>query len=144
MSFEPFEFERLGRSHATAIAIALVWLVCLLAVSLFDASFVFVGIVLLCTFPALWDVFSNAKAGAKVSETHFSWYSGKAMANVTLDEIDAVQFMTRLDLTVRVVVVLKTGKKVRLPPESTPPHKALQACLDSLNVKTERHHFSLM
>lgn len=144
MSFAPYEFERSGRNHTTVIVLTTVWSVCWLAVWKFDASLIFIGLVLMCTIPALWDVVSNTRAGVRLNETTFFWYSGKACADVNLDEIDMVQFMTRLDLTVRVVVVLKTGKKVRLPPESTPPHKALQARLASLDVKTERHHFSLM
>ncbi len=52
---------------------------------------------------------------------------------------------TRLDFSVRASVVLADGgRKIRLPYESTPPHKALEAALLARGIAVQRHHFSLI
>ncbi len=121
-----------------------VWLCCVLGVVILNVSLWIVGFVLVFTLPALWDMWTHAKAGLHLSDQTLAWYTGRAKADVALVEIDHIEFVTRLDFTVRVVVVLKTGGKLRLPQESTPPHKPLQDACESLNLRTERHHFATL
>lgn len=139
-----YSFERRGRHAITGIVIVIVWILCLLAIVIFDAVIWFVALMLVFTLPAVWDMVRNAVAGLTLTDQSFSWFSGKARADVALSEIDKMRFVTRLDMTVRVEVVLTSGRKLRLPPESTPPHKPLQEAFDGLGIRTERHHFSLL
>ena len=56
--------------------------------------------------------------------------------------IDYVRFDTRWDFSVRVSVVLNSGKKIRLPDESTPPHKVLEPVFEQAGFRVDRHHFT--
>jgi hypothetical protein len=47
-------------------------------------------------------------------------------------------------MSVRATVVLKTGRKIKLPFEATPPHRALETALHARGITTERHHFTLI
>jgi|OM-RGC.v1.025294019 hypothetical protein len=96
------------------------------------------------TLPALWDLASGRDAGLSLDDGTLNWHSGRYTGTARLDEIDHVRFDTRLDLSVRVTLVMSGGEKTRLPQESCPPHKRLEAELQTLGVRTERHHFSLM
>ncbi len=144
MGDEPFTFSRSGRSNGTILAVALTWLCCVLALLVFDAAGWIIALILLFTLPALWDIWSARVAGAELTDTHLSWYSGRARVDLDLTEIDHIRLVTRLDLTVRAAAVLTSGRKLRLPPESTPPHKAFEDALHAREVRTERHHFSLL
>lgn len=139
-----FHFTRKGRSWATLIAIVITWLLCLIAWTVFDASGWIVGIVLAFSLPAVWDMYSARLAGASLSDSDLSWFSGDQSVTVPLSEIDHMRLVTRLDLSVRAAVVLKTGRKMRLPPESTPPHQAFETALTESGLKVERHHFTFL
>ena len=61
-----------------------------------------------------------------------------------LATIDHVLFETRLDFSVRVTIVRPDGKKLRIPPDTLPHHKDLEAELDARGVTTKRRHFTLI
>jgi hypothetical protein len=73
-----------------------------------------------------------------------TWYSGRRRATLDWSEVTHVRFDTRLDFSVRATVLLTGGRKVRLPYESTPPDKLMEAALNAHGISTERHHFSLI
>ena len=56
---------------------------------------------------------------------------------------DVVRLDRSWDFTIRAIVVLQTGRKLRLPMESTPPAEALAAALEARQIPHERNPFSL-
>ena len=144
MGANDYAFIRDGRTLTTVITVAGVWLAALLAWLIIDAAPWIIAIILLFTLPAIWDVYSGTKATLRLTDTSLSWSSGKRHAEVAYSEIDHIRLDTRLDFTVRASAVLHTGQKIRLPQDATPPHKTLEAELHARNIKTQRHHFSLL
>lgn len=140
----PYTYARSARNWATLLAVLGVWLAACVAYLVFDAALWIVGVVLLFTLPGIWDLWTGNRAGATLGQQALAWYSGRRHAEVPLDEIDHVRLVTRLDMSVRAVVVLHTGRKLRLPPEATPPHKAFEAALGAHGVSCQRHHFSFL
>ena len=139
-----YRFVRKGRSWSTLIAVGVTWLFCIVAVVLVQAAWWLVGIILLFTFPALWDLWSGRQAGAELTSDKLTWYSGRRVAEVDLIDIDHVRFVTRLDLTVRAAVVMVSGRKLRLPQEATPPVSEFEAALSEHGIRSERHHFTFL
>ena len=144
MAAEPYRFVRHGRSRATLIAVGLAWVLCLVAALVFAAALWIVGLVLLFTLPALWDIWSGRTAGAEITARGLRWFSGRRSVDVARSEIDHVRLVTRPDLSVRAAVVLASGRKLRLPAEATPPHRAFVAALVAHGIRTERHHFTVL
>lgn len=141
---EPYRFERTGRTRQTAVALAAVWAVMGALVLFLDAAFWVLAIPALFTLPAIWDLISDRRAGMEIGEDTIRWHSGRSEGEVVFGRIDKVRFDTRLDLSVKVSIVLVSGRRLRLPQESVPPWRELEAVLSERGIATERHHFSLM
>ena len=144
MDAERFSYCRSGRNAATLLAVAGVWLVLTGAVVLVDASAWLMGALALFTLPALWDLWRNPAAGLRFTPEALTWFTGARDAEVAWREIEKVRLETRLDFSVRASVVLRSGSRIRLPYESTPPHALLEAALNARGIRTERHHFLLI
>ncbi len=140
---DAFTYQRQARNRATGIVLFGMWGALLAAWVFFHAAPLVVGVLGLCTLPALWDLVINPSAGLKLSDHTLSWHSGNRTGQVALAEIDRIRVDTRLDFSVRATVILRSGRKIRLPFEATPPHHSFDAALSARSVKTERHHFSL-
>ena len=139
-----YSFARHGRSRAVVVTVALVWGGLVLGWVLLDVIGWILAFVALFTLPALWDLWRDPTSGLTLSETTLGWHAGRRSVRLRLDEIDHVRLDTRLDFSVRATAVLKTGRKLRLPAESTPPHHQFEAALQDRGVRTQRHHFTLM
>ena len=143
MTAPEFSFTRHGRSNRAAFALIATYVLIALAMALFDAAWWLMAIIALFTLPALWDYWRDTTAGLSLGEVQLTWYSGTRRGHLDLDEIDFMRFDTRWDLSVRVSAVLKTGKRIRLPYESLPPHKILERECEARHVRVERHHFTV-
>lgn len=139
-----FTYHRQGRNRRTAISITLIWLGLLFIWIGLEAAPWIVLLLGLFTLPAVWDYVTDPPSGLSLSDDQIHWHSGKREASVGLDEIELVRLDTRLDFSVRVTLVLKTGAKVRLPFESTPPDQPMEEALNARGVATRRTHFQLM
>lgn len=144
MAAEPFAYHRMGRNRATLWAVVAVWSVLALAIVTVDAAPWLMGLVSLFTLPAVWELLTNPAAGLQMDDRRLHWFSGKRAATLGWSEVDHMRLDTRLDFSVRATAVLTSGRKIRLPYEATPPHKAFEAALQGLGIRTERHHFSLV
>ncbi len=133
-----------GRSPRTAAVVGVVWLALLALWLILDATPWIVAFLALFTLPACWDLLTNPPSGLTLTADSVRWHSGKRHASVKLEEIDHVRLDTRLDFSVKVTLVLKTGAKLRLPFEATPPHLQLEQAFEAQGIKTRRHHFQLM
>ncbi len=144
MNDDTFTFRRTARNWPTLVAVLAVWGALILAYLVFEASGWIVGILGLFTLPAVYDLGRNPTAGVTLNSDRLDWYSGRVHAGLDLSEIDHIRLDTRLDFSVRATAVLHSGRKIRLPFESTPPHRPFEEVLNANGVKTVRHHFSLM
>ncbi|MEM6311337.1 MAG: hypothetical protein AAF754_14945 [Pseudomonadota bacterium] len=139
---EPLAFARKGRTWTTLIALVGTWIVLLLIWLVLNAAWWIVLFFLLFTIPAARDIWVGTSAGSDLSRHGLRWYSGAQEVNVSLDDIDHVRLVTRLDTSVRAALVLFSGRKLRMPIESTPPHKDFERALLAHGVKVQRHHFT--
>lgn len=136
-------FTRQGRSGRHLLAVA-IWTALLAGLAFFLHAAAWLIIVLaLPLLPALWELWKNPQANLTLDDTQISWSIGAHNAATPLTDITKARLDTRWDLSVRVTLILQDGKKLRLPPQVTPPHRQLEAELQLRGVRTERHHFSV-
>ena len=109
-----------------------------------NAAWWIVAALALPTLPALWEVLTDRRAGLRLDDGMLRWHDGARTDHVALAALDHVRMDTRLDLSVRVTLVLRDGRRVRLPQACVPPHRALEATLAGAGVPTRRHHFGLL
>ncbi|MEM7321029.1 MAG: hypothetical protein AAF408_18650 [Pseudomonadota bacterium] len=136
-----YSFVRHNRSWKTIAAVLLVYTLIAGAILLLEARIWIVAPFALTTLPALWDLYHDTRAGLILDDIQLQWQTGERSAHIRLDEIEKMRFDTRWDFSVRVSACLKTGKKVRLPHECLPPHRALESEFQSRGLTVERHHF---
>ena len=141
---EPFEFVNRGRNRRTVFVLVLIYAALLAAVVFLQAAWWIAVLLALVTLPALWDLWSDRTAGLRLDGDGLHWYAGRRRASMALHEIDHMRFDTRLDFSVRVSAVQADRRRVRLPYEALPPHKALEAAFQGRGIRVERHHFSLL
>lgn len=133
-----------GRSWRTALVLALVWAGLIGMITLLDAApWIVLGLALF-TLPALWDFVSDRRSGLRLDAQALTWWSGARRGHVPLAQIRAVRFDRRLDLSMRVSLVLQDAGRIRLPQEALPEIERLEAALRASGVATERHPFSLL
>ncbi len=137
----PYTFTRRNRNSRTVVILIGVYAALLLLIIMFDAVWWLVGLLSLATLPALWDIVQDTSAGLQLEPDQLRWFTGKRQGEMKLSEIDFFRFDTRWDFSVRVSLVLHSGKKIRLPDESLPPHRDFQALLEQAGFRVERHHF---
>lgn len=136
------EFTRQGRTPQSVAILVAIYFVLVAAIILIDASrWLMAGLALL-TLPALWDLWRNPSAGLRLGADRLDWHTGQRRGTLDLQEIDHMRFDTRLDFSVRVTAVLKDRKRIRLPYEALPPHRALEAGFEARAIPVKRHHFT--
>ncbi len=140
---DPFSYTRSARRADGVAVVAVVWLVIALLVVLVDMVWWIAAPLVLVTLPAAWDIWQGRRAGLTLTRDHLSWFSGRITGDVALRDIDTVRFDTRLDLSVRVTLILKNKTKIRLPHDALPPHRDLEAALRARETACVRHHFAL-
>ncbi len=140
---EPFSFRRSGRNYRTAVVLICIYFILLALIIVVNAVWWLMAWLALPTLPALYDLIKNPQAGVDANASGISWFSGKRTASVEWDEVDYVRFDTRLDLSIRVSVVLKTGRQIRLPYESVPSDRRLEEALAALGISVRSQHFRI-
>jgi len=133
-----------GRNPRSVAVLVLLYSGILMALTYLEAAPWLMAIVVLITLPAVFDIAVNRRAGLTLDGARLAWFSGDTADEVALNQIRNVRFDTRLDLSVRVTVILLDGRKIRLPYDSLPPHRAFEKELVDQRVATERHHFNLV
>ncbi|KAA0909853.1 hypothetical protein FLO80_19545 [Aquicoccus porphyridii] len=139
-----FTHESHGRSRAALITLALTYATLIALVMLIDmAWWIALGFALF-TLPALWEFITNPRATLTLDDRGLGWQTRTTGDSLPLALIDKVRFDTRLDLSVRITLILRDGRKIRLPHAATPPHRPFEDLLKAHGIRTERHHFSLI
>lgn len=140
----PFVFEQQVRRPVTALVVLAIWAVLLAAWIWLEAALWLLVVIAVFTLPALRDLIRNPAAGLTLSDDKITWHTGRYEGAVELAELDHMRLDTRLDFSVRATAVLTTGRKIRLPFEATPPHRAFEAALEARGIRVKRFHFQLM
>ncbi|MEL7099855.1 MAG: hypothetical protein AAGM84_13585 [Pseudomonadota bacterium] len=144
MDAAPFHWSRTGRSRNAAITVGLVWVALAAAYIFLDASVWVVWLIVLFTLPALADLVTGRTSEMHVTQDGLAWASGRRRAELAWDEIDRIRLDTRLDFSVRTTLILPSGRKLRLPIDTTPPAEAFEDALRAHGADVKRHHFSLL
>ncbi|MEM6373773.1 MAG: hypothetical protein AAF727_13470 [Pseudomonadota bacterium] len=140
----PFSYETSGRNRKTLVVLLVVWAVILAAVFALEASLWLAGLIGLCTLPAAYDLIAARRSGVRLDGAGLGWFAGKRTGQIAWERISHIRLDTRLDFSVRASAVLVSGRKVRLPLESTPKPDTFEEALTDRGIKVERHHFSLL
>lgn len=140
---EPLVHITHGRNLRTlgALAVALVILAYLYSIGTVTWVLVVMG---LFVIPAVFDVLRNPQARFELTDTMIEWQSTTQHAQVPLSRLQKARFDTRLDMSVRVTFTLIDQSKMRIPQDTLPPHRILEAALKDHGIKTERHHFRVL
>lgn len=144
MSDSTFSYRRTSRSLTTALVVAGVLLALWAAWMWLEAAPWLMLVLAVFTLPAVYDLAANPAAGLELRSEELRWYSGRREVQIAHTDIDHVRLDTRLDFSVRASAVLASGRKIRLPFEATPPHRAFEEALEAKGIKVMRYHFQLM
>ncbi len=138
-----FSFTRQSRTP-TALAAAASWAALLALLTLrFQAAWWVTAILALPLLMLLWDLWKNPEAGLTLGPRSIAWRSRTLQGEARLADIEKIRFDTRWDFSVRVTLLMRDGKRHRLPQESLPPHRDLEALLTKRGLQVERHHFTV-
>jgi hypothetical protein len=140
----PFQFENRGRSRRAGVTLLLIWGALLLLIWQIALAPWIALVIALFTLPALYEFVTDPRSTLTLDDTALAWQSARSDDRVPLDFLLKVRLDTRLDLSVRVTLLLKDGRRVRLPHACTPPHQRLEAELKARGITVERQHFSLI
>jgi hypothetical protein len=113
----------------------------LLALILYGAAWWITGALALLTLPAIVEALRDASATLTLDDEALSWSSGRRARRVPLARIAEVRLATTLDFSQRAIVRADTGERLRIPPESLPPGRALDAALAARGIPHSRSLF---
>ncbi|NVO54608.1 hypothetical protein HW561_02245 [Rhodobacteraceae bacterium B1Z28] len=139
----PYTFTRQNGTSKVVVILIGVYAALLALVILFDAAWWLMGLLSLATLPAIWDIVHDSSASLTLDQEQLRWHTGKRQGEIEVKDVDFFRFDTRWDFSVRVTVVLTSGKRIRLPDESVPPHRQFEDVLQSAGFRVERHHFTV-
>lgn len=138
-----YSYESNGRTPKSIAA--LVGMVAVIAgLEMIGTVWWVIVLVALITLPAAVDVWTNAKAYLTLDDAQLFWKNRSQEVTIPLHEIEKIRFDGRMDLSVRINIVLKDGRKLRLPHDAMPPHKDLESEMKARSIRTERHAFTLL
>lgn len=96
------------------------------------------------SLPALWDFLSARPSVLRVEDGALIWRSGTRHDHIPLNQIARLRLERRLDLSLRVRLILTDGRRLTLPPDCTPRAAALEAALTDTDITVERSSFSFV
>ena len=139
---DSYTYESQGRTpKSIAALVAMVFI--LIGLDYIGTVWWILVIVAMITLPAAIDVFKNVTARLELTDKELFWKNRSQEVTIPLHEIEKVRFDGRMDLSVRVSVVLVDGRKLRMPYDAMPPHRDLEAALQAHDICTERHAFTV-
>ncbi|MDP5217795.1 hypothetical protein Q5Y75_11240 [Ruegeria sp. 2205SS24-7] len=138
---EEFQYHHRSRSWRALAILGAIYALLLVGVVTIDLVWWIGALAVLCTLPAVYEFFTDRRAGLTLSAQELRWFTGTLTRDVPLDDIKIVRFDTRWDLSVRVTLILQNDKKLRLPHECLPPHRDFETRLKQAGLHVDRHHF---
>lgn len=137
-----FSHSSRARSWTTLLVLCAIYAGLIWAIQTIDMAPWLAALITTFTLPALLEFAQNQRASLVLDAHSIQWTTHKYDDGAPLTMIRLVQFHTRLDLSVRITLILNDGRKIRLPHACTPPHRAFETALKSQGVKTQRNHFA--
>lgn len=139
-----YRFARPARSPKAAVVLCIVWAALFAAFVWLQAAPWIIALLLVFTLPAAFDYARGRTAWLELDSSELRWRSGRQEGKVALPRIERIRLETRLDLTIRIRLVLEGGKRIPLPQDVAPPREVFEAECAARDIRTERHHFSLL
>lgn len=144
MTQPAFLYEREGRTSGTAFVLAaiyavLAWLWYALAVSP-----VILVLLFLVTVPAIIDLIRNPQSRFQLDGDSLIWRHGRREAEIARAEIRQLHIHLRLDRSIKLIVELETGRKIRVIQPAIPPLLLLEQGLEAQSMPFQKHPFSLL
>ena len=139
-----FAFRREGRSSGTAFLLAaiyavLAWLWYALAISP-----VVLGVLVLVTLPAIYDLIANPQSSFLLDHETLHWRHGRREVSLPRGEIRQMHINLRLDRSVKLIVEMESGRKIRVMQPAIPPLDLLENGLSAQGMPFQKHPFSLL
>jgi len=138
---EEFRYSRSGRQPRgvalTAIAVALL----LIAVFILQIHPLIAAVFGALMLPAIWDIAVDTKSDLTLSDTALSWRMGGRGDTYQLHEIERINTRFSWDFSHKARVLMKTGRKHRIPPPCVPQDGSLDAALEARGVTVEKTLF---
>ncbi|MGR3838851.1 MAG: hypothetical protein ACU0A2_10925 [Cognatishimia sp.] len=138
-----YRYESQGRTPKSIAALVGMLLV-IAGLEFIGTVWWIVVLVALISLPAALDVLLNVRSSLDLDDERLFWKNRSQEVTIPLFEIEKVRFDGRMDLSTRVTIVLRDGRKLRLPYDALPPHKELESELQSRDVRTERNAFTVL
>ena len=139
-----FRHETSARSPRRLALLSAYGVLVAAAALLLDMAPWIVALLLVAALPAAVDQITDRKAGLVLDDTHLRWHSGRQVGEAPLARIEALRFERRLDLTMRVRLVLHGGRRLALPQDCLPPPDVLRREMQARGLRCEDHPFSLL
>lgn len=141
---QAFTFERQGRTSGTAFVLAAIYAVLAWLWYALSVSPVILGILFLVTVPAIVDLIRNPQSRFQLDSTALSWSHGRRSAEIARGEIRQLHIHLRLDRSIKLVIELETGRKIRVIQPAIPPLALLEQGLEAQAMPFQKHPFSLL
>ncbi len=138
---EEFRFSRSGRQPRSVVLTALAVGVLLVAVFFLQIHPVMAGVFGILLLPAIWDVAKDRKSELTLTENALSWRMGGRGDAYDLREIERINTRLSWDFSHKARVLMKTGRKHRIPPPCVPQDGSLDAELEARGVAVEKSLF---
>ena len=139
---DPFTHRGSGRSWPVAAVCLLIWAALIATRFGLGASPWILAPIALMTLPALADLVRAPATFLQLDTSGLRWQAGRRNGDIPLNRIDKIRFDTLWDFSIRITLCLTDGRRIRLPPDLRPPHRAFEAALQAHGLTTERHHFA--
>ena len=140
----PLTFERLGRSSATAFILAAVYAVLAWLWYALSISPVLMGLLVLVTLPAIFDLIANPKSEFSLDEQNLAWRHGRRNVSIPRHEIERMHIHLRMDRSIKLIVEMKNGRKIRVMQPAIPPLSILEGGFEEQEMPFQKHPFSLL
>jgi hypothetical protein len=138
---EPFRFERRARDPRALSLLALAGLAVLVLVLAVETAWWIPAGIGLLALPAALEALRDSRSGLAIDAGALSWWSGRRTQAVPRALIAEVVLATGLDFSQRGTVRLHSGERLRIPPESLPPGRRLDAALSAAGLPHRRSLF---
>lgn len=132
-----------GRSVKALLTLLGVYAFLLFLWLVLHASPFWLGFGLLVTLPAVWEFAIAKPAGLTLDDAGLRWFSGRVADQIDLSGIERVRLDTRLDFSVKATVLTTEGRKMRIPQDALPAHRAFEDALRARDIRVDRHFFAL-
>lgn len=139
-----YTFQRHGRTRGTLIVLALVYAALFAAWLLLSVAGWIIVALIVFTLPAIWDLWSNPRSEIEITGAAISWSHGKISATIQKSEIQRIRVDLRLDRSIKLTLILKTGRKIRVTQPAIPPLQQLEDALTRFDYSYVKNPFSLL